>query len=178
MVEQSDHLGNMLTISPEMVAVSLAHRSPILAGHDDASGWVLDPISVNEDLLFSTTALYRAIVSAPDEPVVVTSGSLVAESVEDGTLEREYVTGPAREFTVTVDDDFESMSAIVDGTTVTVWYNPGHARGAEDILLNVAPFIGAYPADSQSVAYPDDVVSFEAVYGKGSLAFYTLREHL
>lgn len=54
----------------------------------------------------------------------------------------------------------------------------GEEAAAEQFRLNVAPFIGAYPADSQSVAYPDDVASFEAVYGKGSLAFYTLREHL
>jgi aminopeptidase N len=104
------------------------------------------------DLVFSTTALYDVTLTAPEDVVLVTSGSMVGESASGNMVERGYVTGPAREFTVIADNDFASMSPEVDGTTVNVWFNQGREAGAEAILTYGAQALatfnelfGAYP---------------------------------
>jgi hypothetical protein len=133
-IQSFDFLASSLNLVPETGTLSLAHWYPIVAGYDAESGWVLDPVSLHGDLVFSSTALYDATLTAPEEVTVVTSGSMIEESASNGSAERRFVTGPAREFTVMVDDDFQSISEEVDGTTVTVWFNMGREAGAEAIL--------------------------------------------
>lgn len=151
-IQSFDFFSSMFNLVPETGTLSLAHWYPILAGHDPEAGWVLDPVSMNGDLVFSNTALYHVTVTAPDDVALVTSGSMVTESAAGDSVQREYITGPAREFTVMVDNDFASMWQEVDGTTLTVWYNPGHEAGAEAILTYGAQALttfnehfGAYP---------------------------------
>lgn len=154
-VQGIDFYSTFLSAAPELGTVSFAHWYPIVAGYHAESGWVLDPVSMNGDLVYSSTALYDVTLTAPQDVSVVTTGSLVEESSAGDAVERTYVSGPAREFTVIVDDDFASMEQEVDGTTISVWYNPGREAGAEAILTyatqSLATFnelFGPYPFDS------------------------------
>ncbi len=128
----------IFSIQPRTGTWALAHWHPILAGYDPTTGWLLDPLSVNGDPIFSTTALYDVTLTGPRDQVVVTSGRHVGEDVADRTggdhVRRRYVTGPVRDFMVVADDDFEAVSQEVDGTTVTSYYNPGHAAGGAEVL--------------------------------------------
>jgi len=133
-VQPQDFFSTMLAADPTLGTISLAHWYPILAGYDQETGWVLDPVSIHGDLVFSNTALYDVTVSTPGNVALATSGTLVSETGADTVLERRYITGPAREFTAIADNDFTSIEQEVDGTTVTVWYNPEHEAGAKAIL--------------------------------------------
>jgi hypothetical protein len=134
MVQSFDFFSTMFNYVPETGTISLAHWYPILAGYDPATGWLLAPISLNGDLVFSNTALYDVALTAPADIVVTASGNQVAEDVMGETTRRQFVTGPAREFSVMIDNDFGSMRREVGDTTVTAWYNPEHGIGAAAVL--------------------------------------------
>lgn len=132
-VEERDHYG-IFNIDPERGTWALAHWYPILAGRDPERGWVLDPPSENGDPIFSTTASYTLTLRTPSEWRVVSTGVELDTIRTAEMTERLIVTGPARDLTLVLDDDFEKAEESVGGTTVTSWYNPGDERVGEAVL--------------------------------------------
>ena len=113
---------------------ALAHWYPIIAGYGADGRWNLDPPSENGDPIFSNTSLYDVAVTTPRDLVVVATGSRVTEETTGETTRHRFVTGPVRDFTLVVDDDFAAIGEEVDGTLVTSYYNPDHAAGGEAAL--------------------------------------------
>jgi hypothetical protein len=146
-VDERSHYG-ILNASPERGTWALAHWYPILAGWTELRGWVLDPPSIYGDPIFSTTAAYDLTLRTPDKWRVISTGVVVDLRTEDAVAERRIVTGPVRDLTVVLDEDFESMEREVDGTLITSWYNPGEER------------IGAAVLDygAQSLAYFNEII--------------------
>ncbi len=160
-IDENAHYG-ILNISPESGTWALAHWYPILAGRDPIRGWVLDPPSEFGDPVFSTTASYALTLRTPASWRVVSSG-VVTETTQRGAVsERQIVTGPARDLTLVLDDDFESVDAEVDGTRITSWYEPGDERVgeavlqyAEQALAYFNDLIGPYPYTTLELAPVD-----------------------
>ncbi len=124
----------IFSYQPDGGTLVLAHWFPILAGVDAEGAWNLEPPSQLGDVIFSNTALFEVEVTAPSDLVVVTTGTRV-ERERDGDQSRyQFVSGPVRDFTMVLDDDYESLSVEVDGTTVTSWYNPKHDEGGRAVL--------------------------------------------
>ncbi len=146
-VNAREHYG-ILNIDVERGTWALAHWYPILAGRDPERGWVLDPPSENGDPIFSTTASYDLTLRAPAEWRVVSTGVTTSTTVDGSITETHVLTGPVRDLTVVLDDDFESVETVVDGTTITSWYNPGDERIGEAVLDYAA----------QSLAYFNDLI--------------------
>ncbi|MDQ3044963.1 MAG: M1 family metallopeptidase [Chloroflexota bacterium] len=118
----------MFAISPELGTWALAHWYPVLAGYDPRDGWSLLPPTLYGDPIFTATSLYDVTLTAPAAWTVVASGVRRETPLPTISDERvhHYVTGPARDFTIVADDDFESVSQVVDGTTVVSHFNPNH----------------------------------------------------
>lgn len=138
---------------------SLAQWYPILAGRD-ASGWVLDPPSVNGDPVFSNTAAYRVTVTAPDTLAVITSGVEITRDVDaSGMATTTFEAAPSRDFVMVADADMRSTTREVAGTTVVSWYEPGDEAAGEAVadwsarsleLFN--NLLGAYPYRQLQIA--------------------------
>lgn len=125
---------------------------PILAGHEPEAGWRLDPPTSFGDPTFGEAALYEVSLTLPAELRAVTAGSAVAETAGDGSATRRYVAGPARDFALTIDDDYVATSTEVDGVTVTSYANPGAEAGATAALEIAASALEIYNA--RFGAYP------------------------
>jgi aminopeptidase N len=102
----------------------LADWHPVLAVYEDDLGWVIDPATSFGDPTYAASSLYDVTITAPPDLTVVASGLAVAAAERDGLVAHHYVAGPAREFTLVVDDDYEAVSTEVDGTTITVYTEP------------------------------------------------------
>lgn len=150
-VNEQEHYG-IFNIDTVNGTWALAHWYPILAGWDPDRGWVLDPPSENGDPIFSTTSTYDVTLRTPAGWRAVTSGVEVESSETDSAAERRFVTGPSRDFTMVLDDDFDVVEREVGGTMISSWYNPGQERTGQAVLDYTAQalqyfndLIGPYP---------------------------------
>jgi aminopeptidase N len=123
----------IFAIQPGSGTWALAHWFPLLAGVD-ASGWNLDPVSVNGDPIFSNAALFDVSLTAPAEMTLVTSGHLTASARSAGNVRWHFIAGPVRDFTIVADDDFTFTSRQVGATVVTSFYHPDDAAAGTMVL--------------------------------------------
>lgn len=145
----------MFNYVPDAGTIALAHWFPLLAGYGPDGLWNLAPPSVNGDPVFSNTALFDVALTAPDDLTLVTTGSEVEAAptgAGGGSTRHRFVSGPVRDFTVVADDDYETVSQEVDGTTVVSHFNPANAEGGAAVLRFGARALrlfnerlGAYP---------------------------------
>ncbi|MGH2561002.1 MAG: M1 family metallopeptidase [Thermomicrobiales bacterium] len=141
---------------------AFAHWLPLLAGYDPISGWRLGPLSRNGDPVFSNTALFDVTVTAPGDLILVTTGSEVESSTENGLTRRRFVSGPSRDFVMAADSNYLSSSQTVGGTVVTSWYNPDSEAGGLAVLDQAAVSLeiysrlfGPYPFAEMDLAQVD-----------------------
>ncbi len=132
----------------------LADWYPIVAGWEPETGWRLDEPTEIGDPTFSDAALYDVTVEAPAGFTVVATGSAVEDEDIGGNAVTRFVTGPVREFSLVADEDYEAMTAEVDGTTITMYVNPDSESEegarlalatAESALRAFSARYGAYP---------------------------------
>ena len=117
----------------------LADWHPVLAVYEDGVGWVIDPATSFGDPTYAASSLYDVTIAAPADLTVVASGITVEEASRDGLVAHRFVAGPAREFTLTVDDDYDAVTTEIDGTTITVYTEPElAATAAGEATLEVA----------------------------------------
>ncbi|MGC4189920.1 MAG: M1 family metallopeptidase [Thermomicrobiales bacterium] len=169
-LDSSDQYG-MLNIDSDTGTWSMAEWYPIVAGWDPANGFELDPPSVNGDPVFSTTSQYHVTVTAPEDWQIVSTGDPTDSTTAQGERTWTIETGPVRDFTMVADEDFQSVSRVVDGTTITSWYNAGSERSGEAALTYAAQAIALF--DNQLVPYPYmsfDVVPVE-LYGAAGVEY-------
>ena len=124
----------LFSYQPEGGTLVLAHWMPSLAGRDATGEWNLEMPSTFGDVIFSNTALFEAEIMAPEDLVLVSTGTAETGAANDGTILHRIVTGPVRDLTMVLDDDYEVATVEVDGTRVQSFYNPEHARGGELVL--------------------------------------------
>lgn len=101
----------------------LADWYPILAVYDE-DGWNLDPVYGWGDAVYSDTALYQVKVTVPRNVQVVASGVVAEQETLGGKTVYAFLTGPAREFTIAVSDQWQSLSREVGATTVNSYFLP------------------------------------------------------
>src|SRR5680860_265519 len=133
-IDSVAHYG-IFGFSTETGSWALAHWYPVLAGREPETGWMLDHPSRNGDPIFSNTALYDVTVETGPEWELATTGIEYGAAAEtaSGAIARRFVSGPARDFTIVADRDFEMVSEEIDGITVNSWYNPGQQRVGEAV---------------------------------------------
>lgn len=134
-IDSTDHYG-IFGFDSDSETWALAHWYPVVAGRDPSTGWMLDHPSVNGDPIFTDTALYDVTVVSGPEWKLATTGVEFGESEtrSDTEIARRFVSGPARDFTIVADEDFEVATRTTSsGVTVNSWYNPGEEEAGEAI---------------------------------------------
>jgi aminopeptidase N len=76
--------------------------------------------------------------TAPAAVTVVASGSVVSASADPFERTQRFIAGPAREFTLVVDDDSVVQQAEADGVTVSVYTEPDAAPEVAAETLRIA----------------------------------------
>jgi len=124
--------------------MALANCYPILAVYDD-EGWNLDPVPSLGDAVYSDTALYTVSITAPENAVIVASGSEI-EAVfnDDGTKTVLYRSGPMRDFFIALSREFEVIKRKVGDTTVNSYYLSNYKPGGEKALQFAANSLQLY----------------------------------
>ncbi len=142
----------MYTFSPGSGTLAIAHWYPVLAGFTSAGDWLTEPVSVNSDPIYTTSALYDVALTMPDDWQVAASGTEVdTERAGDGTT-RQFITGPSRDFTIVANESFQRVEREIGGTLVVSWFEPGADEGGEQVLdagvaslRHFEPLLGEYP---------------------------------
>lgn len=124
----------------------LADWYPIVAGYEPETGWRLDAPVSGIDPTFSAAALYDVTLTAPAALTVVATGTEVAAAERGEEVRRRYISGPAREFALVVDDDYAMVTGEAGAVTIRSYANPGGEAGARAALAIASAAIAAYAA--------------------------------
>jgi hypothetical protein len=134
----------------------LADWYPILAGWEPGKGFVLDPPTPLGDPTFSDAAFYDLSITFPTGWNVAATGTETPDVADGDQTTWEIVSGPVREMTLVVDDDFQTSSRKVNGTAITV-YTDGNGKAAAGgeialdeaakVLSTYSDLFGTYPYD-------------------------------
>lgn len=129
---------------------SLASFYPVLVRYF-ADGWDRRSISSRGDLAVTETALYDVTLDTPVAWTLVTTGARVAIGEADagppvGYRRERFVSGPQRDFFLAALNGLNQASADVDGTRVTVYYQPGNAAAGQRSLTVAVQSLQAFNA--------------------------------
>lgn len=131
--------------------LTLAGWYPLAAVYDD-EGWNLDPISYLGDAVYADISTVSLHLSAPDDLVIVATGVELSRTQSAGRQEVQFVSGPVREFTLTMSPDFNLSTTTHAGVNINAYHLPGHERSnrqalsvAVDSLAIYDRIFGPYP---------------------------------
>lgn len=150
-VDDPTHYG-ILNYDTDSRTAVMAHWYPVVAGRDPNTGWMLDPVSIFGDPIFTDAGLYTVTVSAPSNQQMITSG-VETERVDDsGRSTVTFEASPSRDFVIITSETLVSYETEVDGTTITSWTRPDNAAVSPQVATWTAnalevfnPLLGEYP---------------------------------
>lgn len=138
--------------------LALAHFYPMLSVYDD-EGWNTTAPDIQGDLTYSDAAFYLVRVTAPDDVVLVGTGSVIERETTDGTQTVTFALGPARDFYMAA-GDFEVVSEMVGETTINSYAPAEFARGAAMALDTAAYALEEHSERLSSYPYTElDIVT-------------------
>lgn len=138
---------------------SLPDAYPLLAVHDGAA-WHEDIAPAHGDAVFAEAALYDVTLTLPPTLTLVTTGSVVSETLDlNGQRSYRIVGGPLREFAFLASDRYQMAETTADGTVLRSYYLPEHEAAGQAVLSVAAAALrsyedtfGPYPFDEMVVA--------------------------
>ncbi len=117
---------------------SMANFYPILARHFADTGWDTRQIESRGDFAVSSVALYDVTIDAPSGWTLVSTGVPISDGPVNAQVHRQrFVSGPQREFYLGALQGLAHAEALVDGTRVVAYFQPGSADSGK-IGLEVA----------------------------------------
>jgi len=148
----------------------LSNFHPMVAVYD-ADGWNLSLAPDYGDPIYSETSFYTLELTAPQQDIVITSGSTLGKREnEDGTVTWTCVSGPMRDMMVVVSDRLSCSSTAVGFIRVNSYYLPEHKETGETVLGYVRDGLRAYQQDFSAYPFAElDVV--EAPLSAGGMEY-------
>jgi len=123
--------------------LSLTNFYPILAGRREDT-WALDVASPLGDVGFHDAALYRIEATIPANQIVAATGVTITETTRDGWVTRQYVHGPAREFTFMLSPRFQVLTLDAYGTAIRSYFLPEDADAGRAALYQAVAAVQIY----------------------------------
>ncbi|MGA9351581.1 MAG: M1 family metallopeptidase [Anaerolineae bacterium] len=168
---------------------------PIVPVYDD-EGWNIELAPGYGDAVYSDTSLYLVQLTVPQEMVVATSGSVVARADNgDGTVTLTCASGPMRDFSVVMSDEYQVVSDTVGQTTINSYYMPDDEEGGREVLEYASQALQTYnelfglypfsefdvmetPTTAGGIEYPGLIVMNRKYYDEkgGNFEFTTAHE--
>ncbi len=126
---------------------------PVLSVYEEGRGWWMERATPSGDAVYSETGLYEVFFTAPDNFVVVMSGTeLEAFPAGDGMITHHIVSGPMRDLLVVASPILGKATSYVDDIAVNVYYWPGGEVAAEQVLRIASDAVRIF--DEQFGPYP------------------------
>ncbi|OQY47074.1 MAG: hypothetical protein B6242_06185 [Anaerolineaceae bacterium 4572_78] len=116
--------------------LSLPNFYPIIPVFDD-KGWHVETSIPYGDVTYTDIALYDVTITAPKNMIIVTSGDIIAKSTRHEVQTVRAVTGPMRDFYITMSEKFQSVSQEIDGIKINSYY-PAEQTEQGKFALTVA----------------------------------------
>lgn len=113
--------------------LALAHFYPMLAVYDQ-NGWDTEPAPDGGDVTYADTSFFQVRLNAPADQVIATSGIETEREQADGRQIVSYAAGPVRDFYVAMSNQYEQVSAEIDGITINSYAPASLLSGAEATL--------------------------------------------
>jgi hypothetical protein len=139
-------------------AYTLDHWFPLLAGYDPANGFDTAPISVNGDPVFTNVAFFEVTIERDSNLVLASTGVPVSEAETKHGRTQIFVSGPVRNFTMSISEHYQVSTGMAGETEVRSYYLPGHeVRGEETVRWSIDAInlfnelVGPYPYAQFSV---------------------------
>ncbi len=164
---------NYVLFGEKMGITNLPLAYPILAVFDESASisqtvppWNLDTPAPFGDLAYSQAALYQVTATVPSSYTVIASGTpLNRLDNQDGTNTWRWVSGPSREWMMTMGPDFRVRSTQAYSTTVNSYFLPGDEAAGEKALTYAAAALRAYQDLFGRYPYPHmDIVASPLEY--------------
>ncbi|MFN2223774.1 MAG: alpha/beta fold hydrolase [Candidatus Promineifilaceae bacterium] len=138
--------------------LALAHFYPMIAVYDD-EGWNIELPPPNADVTYGDSSFFLVQITAPEEQVLVTSGSQVAHSTDAGQQVLFVAAGPVRDFYLASSDRYTVISQQVGETKVNSYGFPEfNTQNKQALAYSVGALeslgarLGAYPFTEFDVA--------------------------
>lgn len=116
----------------------LADWYPILAGWEPGRGWVLDTPTAAGDPTFSDVASYNLNLELPSDLTIAATGMETVVEIDGDRTRWQIASGPVREFTMVLDDDFETTTRRVGETAITFYADGSAAASGAALALDAA----------------------------------------
>ena len=161
--------------------LALADFYPAIAVYDD-QGWDTEIPPEYGDATYLDVSLYQVELTVPAQMVVAASGSVLGQQAGDhGVKTLSLVSGPMRDFYITMRPDYQVVSEMVDGVQVNSYYPAGLDQGGQlaldyattalrvyDKLFGPYPYaefdVAATPTRAGGVEYPGMAVINQQLY--------------
>jgi len=132
---------------------------PVLAGWDVETGWGLEPPTIWGDPTFTDTATYELLLTVPTGMSVASTGSETVISTRDALDTYQIVTGPARDLSLVIDNDFKTNTREAGDVAINLFLDAGTPDSGSDQLLGLTAAVladysgryGPYPYDELDI---------------------------
>ncbi|NLE53276.1 MAG: M1 family metallopeptidase [Chloroflexi bacterium] len=136
--------------------LALPNAYPVLSVYEAGDGWWVVADHTQGDAVYSESAFFEVTLRAPEDLIVVASGTEVSvRTGEDGLLVHEYVAPLMRDFAIMAAPHYVTQTGTVDGVAITLYYDParpdaeaiaaGGLRAAQAAVGLFNSLFGAYP---------------------------------
>jgi hypothetical protein len=132
---------------------------PVIPVHD-GQAWHTNIPEGNGDLTYLDVSTYQVVVNAPEEMVLVSSGSVLDKTLEGGYQKVSFLAGPSRDFYLAGSERFKVVSRIVGETTINSYAFEEYAEGAELALETASSALQVFETRLGSYPYTEfDIIS-------------------
>ena len=124
--------------------MALANFYPLIPAYDEENcslfgncngGWNIEHAVPYGDAVFSDTALYEVLITAPAGWQVAASGSTIdMDNGPHDTVTWHVVSGPMRDFNLVLSPRFEVATRMVEDIAVNTYYLPEDVDGGQRVL--------------------------------------------
>jgi aminopeptidase N len=157
-----DYTANIVAWQRSDGTFPLPSYYPMLAAWQD--GWRTD-LTRFPDRVYASSALYHARITVPTGWTAVTTGSTIGTSERDQQTTFEAVSGPVREFALTV-GRFAVARATHNGVSIAVYHRTGDGldRDAATMANHIAASVATF--DDRFGLYPYRELEFHLINAK------------
>jgi hypothetical protein len=132
---------------------------PVIPAYDE-KGWQKDYPPPNGDLTYNDASFYQVRLVAPAGLVVVSSGTTVQQSEEDGKQKLTILDGPARDFYIAASPDFIQLTEKFGETQVNSYAFASNKEAAQNALKTAINALRSYSSRFTPYPYKEyDIVS-------------------
>ncbi|RME83219.1 MAG: M1 family peptidase [Caldilineae bacterium] len=127
--------------------LSLPYSYPILAAQtrDPTSPWRLDVPPPHGDITISDPSFFTVTATVPSTVTLIATGVEISRTESSpGWTQHVFVTGPVREWSMMMGEQFRRQSLVVDGVTINSYYLANDERSGRSALAKAASVLRVY----------------------------------